>query len=188
MLLVEPLLETIRDTLRSNLTYISAPNYSIRITNEERVPAESGEEFINVYGATSTNLIDPTFNQRKEEHSVNIGITRRLAGAPFHNSAEMIYTYDEDLISRTKSSMAKRAYEIINLIDGKYSIGASIRQLSSLSNYAFCILTPLGYAGSEPIREVGTEHFYSDNEDELDYVGLFLSLNFTGLHTFFNKG
>lgn len=187
MLLTEPMLEVVRLRLRTHLTNIAEPRYSIRITNEEQIPAEAGEEFINLFGAECDNEYPPEHSSRKEKYSMSIGITRRLIGIPLHSTAEAIYTYDEDMMSRTKSSMAKRAYEIIALIDGQWTIPNSIRARSELSAIDFCILTPLGYEGSDKLEEVTAEHFYTEDEVEGQVVGLFLQLHFTGLESYFYK-
>ena len=186
MLLTEPMLEVTRDRLRTKLANVMLPKISIRITNEERVPPEAGEEFINLYGAESTNLYPPENPVRVEQYSFKIGITRRFIGIPIHNTAEGIYTYDQELISRLKKSMAMRAYEIMSTIDGSWYIVNSIKNKTELSNISFCILTPLGYTGSDPLVEVSADHFYTEAEDE-QAVGLFLSLNFVGLQTYFDK-
>ncbi len=181
MLLNEPLLETIRDFLQTELEGVKLPTRSIRITNEERVMASSGEEFINIYGAESNNEYSPIAETRKEVYSLKIGITRRLIGIPLDTTAESIYTYDEALIKRTKSSMSNRASEIINLLDGSWAIVSLIKQ-----KYGICAATPLGFLGSAALEEKGAEHFEAMPENE-NPIGLFLELSFGGLQAYTNK-
>lgn len=186
MLLNETLLESVVKILREELETIVLPEKSIRITNEDRVPPYAGEEFINIYGAQCSNEAKLEAGYRKEVYSFKVGITRRFVGIPIDVSAESIYTYDEELISRTKASMSMRAYEIIRQIDGNWGIPALIRQNSALQSYDFCILTTVGYIGNAELEEVGAEHF-STEEETNDAVGLFLELSFGGMQAYFNK-
>lgn len=187
MLLTEPLLEVTRNRLRDKLKNIAVPRTSIRITNEERVPPEAGEEFINLFAATSTNEYPSNHTQRKERYSFSVGITRRFSNLTINTTAEGIYTYDAELISRTKSSMARRAYEIIGWIDGSWAIPNAIEDLPEYENLHFCITSPIGYAGSDQLQEVTANHFYTEDEVEEQPVGLFLRLHFTGLETYYDK-
>jgi len=193
MILTEAILETIRTFLRDGLTNVSnnnttlAAKRSIRITNDEKVPPYAGEEFINIYGAVTENEYEPYIQVRKEVYSLNIGITRRLVGIPPDTSAEAMYTYDEELITRNKQSMLKRAYEIIGLIDGNWGIPAMIRQMGCDSGDCdACILTPLGFAGSSPIEEKFAEHFRGDDDSERPQA-LFLELSFSGMEAYSDK-
>jgi len=186
MLLNEPLLEVTRDFLRDNLIKVTLPTKSIKITNEETVPPYSGEEFINLYGATCDNSTKPVFQYREEIYSLNIGITRRLSGVPVDHSAEAIYISDENLITSVKRSMSLRAYDIINLIDGEYGIPALVSQLSELSSFCFTATTPLNYLSSSAVTEVGAEHFYGEDDND-NPQALFLELQFGEFHAFFNK-
>lgn len=186
MLLNEPLLEVTRDILRDNLRNIVLPKKSIRITNEERVPAYAGDEFINIFGSECANENGPLSDVRKEVYSLKIGITRRFVGTPLDTTAEGLYTYDEELISKAKSSMSMRAYDIINLLDGQWAVPALIRQMDSLADYNFCVSTPMGYLGNSQLEEKGAEHFYTEAENE-NVVALFLELSFGGLQAYFNK-
>lgn len=193
MLITEPLLETVRDFLRSNLSGVGRTtelqDKLIRITNDQKVPPYSGEEFINVYGCTCSNEFPLGHETRKEVYSLKIGITRRLVGIPTDSSAEAIYTYTQNLMSRSKSSMAKRAYEIIRLLDGSWGIVGLLRQFdwsTFTDDENFCILTPLGYAGSAELEEVYAEHFYGEDDSDRP-AGLFLELTFDGLEAYFNK-
>lgn len=193
MILTEPILETIRTILRNNLTNISSSTHplvvkrSLRITNDEKVPPYAGEEFINIYGVTTTNEYEPTVQVRKEIYSLNIGITRRLVGIPPDTSAETIYTYDEELISRTKQSMVRRAYEIISLIDGNWGIPALIRQMGCDSGDCdACILTPLGFSGSSAIEEKYADHFRGEDDSDRPQA-LFLELSFSGMEVYSDK-
>jgi hypothetical protein len=186
MIITETLLETVRDILRDDIDNLTQTDKSIRITNDRKVPAYAGEEFINLYGVNVTNLYEPSFEVRKEAYSLNIGITRRFTGIPQDVSAESIYTYDADLFTRTKSSMLVRAHEIITLIDGKWGIPALIRQSETLENYNFCILTPLGFIGASELEEVWAEHFRGEDDGERPQA-LFLELSFGGMEVYTNK-
>lgn len=193
MILTEPLLETIRTILRENLTNITnstntyALKRSIRITNDEKVGPYSGEEFINIYGATTSNEYEPTYQARKEVYSLNIGITRKLVGIPPDHSAEAAYTYDAELISRAKASMITRAYQIIELIDGNWGIPALIRQMGCDSGDCnVCILTPLGFVGSSALEEKYGEHFRLEDDSERPQA-LFLELSFAGMEAYSDK-
>lgn len=187
MLISEPLLEVTRDFLRANLNNIYLPDRSIRLTDEERVPPYAGQEFINLYALSCENLTDPIFPYRQESYGLKIGITRRLSGSPVDSSAESIYTVDENLVHQAKIAMTQRAFDIVNLIDGKWAIPALIRQLSYLSGYSFCILSTLNYlSSSEGVREVFAEHFYGEDDNE-NPQGLFLELNFGEMHVYFDK-
>jgi hypothetical protein len=184
VLITDALLTTVRDILRDNLTHITETDKSIRITNDEKVPSYSGEEFINLYGCTVRNDFPLLADTRKEVYGVKIGITRRLIGIPTDQSAEAIYI--NDLISRTKSTMARRAYEIINLIDGSYGIPALINQMDWSDFPDFCVITPLCYSSSQEIEEKYAEHFYSEDDSERPQA-LFLELSFDGLEAYFSK-
>ncbi len=187
MILTEPLLETIRTILRENLTNITLSTRSILITNDEKVPPYSGEEFINIYGATTSNEYEPTFQARKEIYSLNIGITRKLIGVPTDVSAEAWYTQNEAVVIRQKQTMLKRAYEIIELIDGNWGIPALIRQLGCDSGQCdACILTPLGFTGSSALEEKYAEHFRLENDGDRPQA-LFLELSFTGMEVYTDK-
>jgi hypothetical protein len=186
MIIAEPLLETVRDILRDGIDNLTQVDKSIRITNDRKVPHYAGEEFINIYGATLTNEYDPTYQARKELYGLKIGITRRFTGIPTDVSAESIYTYDEDLFSRTKSNMTVRAYEIITLIDGLWGVPATIRQLENLEEYDFCILTPLGLEYVSEVEEVWAEHFRGEDDGERPQA-LFLELSFGGMEVYIDK-
>jgi hypothetical protein len=186
MIVSEPLLETVRDILRDNITNLTHADKSIRITNDKLVPPYAGDEFINIYGATTTNLYEPAFQVRLESHGLKIGITRRFLGIPQDVSAESIYTYDEDLFTRTKQSMLTRAYEIITLLDGQWGVPALIRQMEELSEIDFCILAPLGFEESSELEEVWAEHFRGE-DDGLRPQALFLELHFGGMEVYFDK-
>jgi hypothetical protein len=187
MLLLEPTLEEIRSLLRSEIKNLASPDTSIRITNEDRIPAEAGEEFINLYGATCSNLYPPENITRKERYSLKIGITRRFNSFGPNVTGESLYTYDDAIYSRAKSSMVKRAFEIINLIDGNWTLAGDIRDKAALDGYDFCLLTPLGFSSAEPVIEVEADHFYTEDEVTGLAVGLFLVLNFEGLETHYSK-
>jgi len=189
MLLIEPILQVCRDVLQENLKNIVNPTKSIRITNDERVPPWAGEEFINIFGAQVGNEYPLIHVGHKDIHTMSIGITRRLRGIPTDYSAETIYTYSEEFIQRAKSSMCKRANEIINLLDGKWSIVNRISNLESLEDEEFCLMAPLEFSGSVTLIEVSPAHFYleEDAEDSDRPAGLFLELNFAGLDTYTAK-
>lgn len=185
MLLTQPLLLNIQEILIDNLTDITEKEKSILITNDEKVPPYAGEEFINLFGITVENELDPVEIQRVENYSLSIGITRRLEGIPTDVSAESIYV--EKLIQRAKAAMVQRAYEIINLIDGNWGIPSLIRQDEDLEEVAdFCILSPLGYRGSSELQEVFADHYRLEDPSDRPQ-GLFLELNFGGLQTYFTK-
>lgn len=187
MILTEPLLETIRDTLQENLTNITLPTRCIKITNDERVSPWAGEEYINIYGATTSNEYDSAYQARKEIYSLNIGITRRLIGQPTDLSAETIYTQNEVYINRVKQTMVKRAYEIIELIDGNWGIIALIRQMGCDSGQCdACIMTPLGFVGSSALEEKFAEHFRLEDDGDRPQA-LFLELQFAGMETYTDK-
>lgn len=193
MLITEPLLETVRDFLRQNLTGVARnstlQDKVIRITNDKKIPPYAGEEFINIYGCECTNDFPLSHETRKEVYSLKVGITRRLVGIPTDSSGEAVYTYDQPIMSRAKSSMAKRAYEIIRKLDGNWGIVALLRQFdwsTFTDEDEFCILTPLGYAGSAEIEEVYAEHYYGEDDSDRP-AGLFLELTFDGLEAYFNK-
>ena len=185
MLLTQPLLINARDTLRDNLSNITQKEKSIRLTNERRVPAYAGEEFINLFGVVVSNEWDPIEITRVENYSLSIGITRRLEGIPTDSSAESIYV--QDLITRAKEVMTRRAYEIISIIDGNWGIPALIRQDEDLAEIAdFCILSPLGYLGSAELEEVYADHFHLEDPSDRPQA-LFLELSFGGLQAYFTK-
>lgn len=184
MLLLEKVLLVTRDLLRDELENITQIDKSIRITDDEKVPTYAGEEFINLYGATVSNEYPLEQPVRKEVYSITIGITRRLQAIPTDVSAESIYV--EDLITRTKSTMIRRAYEIINHIDGNWGIPALIRQDTDLTSYDFCITSPLGFSNSSPLVEKWAEHFRLDDDSERPQA-LFLELTFSGLTAYFKK-
>ncbi len=187
MILTEPMLEAIRDTLQENLTRITLPTRSIKITNDEKVPAYSGEEFINIYGAITSNEYEAIYQARKEVYSLNIGITRKLIGIPPDLSAEAMYTQNETVINRTKQTMLKRAYEIIELIDGNWGIPALIRQLGCDSGVCdACILSPLGFTGSSALEEKYAEHFRLEDDGDRPQA-LFLELSFSGMEVYSDK-
>jgi hypothetical protein len=187
MILTEPMLETIRDILQDNLTRITLPTRSIKITNDEKVPAYAGEEFINIFGATTSNEYEPTYQTRKEIYSLNIGITRRLIGIPPDLSAEAMYTQNEEFINRAKQTMLKRAYEIIELIDGNWGIPAIIRQMGCDSGQCdACILSPLGFTGSSALEEKYAEHFRLEDDGDRPQA-LFLELQFSGMEVYTDK-
>jgi hypothetical protein len=186
MIITEPLLETVRDILRDDLTNLTQTDKSIRITNDRKVPSYAGEEFINVFGANVQNLYEPSFEVRRERYGLKIGITRRFVGIAQDVSAESIYTYDEDLFSRTKQSMLTRAHEIITLLDGQWGVPALIRQMEELEDYSFCILTPLGFESAAELEEVWAEHFRGEDDGERPQA-LFLELSFGGLEVYTNK-
>jgi hypothetical protein len=187
MILTEPLLETIRDTLRDELTNITLPSRSILITNDEKLPSYSGEEFINIYGATTSNEYEPIFQARKEVYSLNIGITRKLIGIPPDISAEAMYTQNETVINRVKQTMITRAYEIIELIDGNWGIPALIRQMGCDSGDCdACILSPLGFTGSSALEEKYAEHFRLEDDGDRP-LALFLELQFSGMEVYSDK-
>ena len=147
MLLNEPLLESVVDILREGLTYITVPKNSIKITNEQRVPAYSGEEFINVYGSEAVNEYDPIYQVRKDVYTINVGITRRLSGIPTDISGQTIYTQDDKTLKRAKATMSNRAFDIIKLLSNNWGIPALINQITGdnyLTDNEFCILSPLG--------------------------------------------
>jgi hypothetical protein len=187
MILVEPMLETIRDILQDELTNITLPTRCIKITNDEKVPPYSGEEFINIYGATTSNEYEAIYQARKEVYSLSIGITRKLIGIPTDISAEAMYTQNENIINRVKQTMLKRAYEIIELIDGNWGIPAIIRQMGCDSGVCdACILSPLGFTGSSALEEKYAEHFRLEDDGDRPQA-LFLELSFSGMEVYTDK-
>lgn len=185
MLLMEPLLETVRSILRTDLDGVTDPTNSIRITQTEKVPQYAGEEFINIFAPKVEIASDEFSGYREESYSFSVGITRRLIGIPTDHAAEAIYI--EDLVVRTKSSMAMRAYEIIDLIDGSWGIPATIRQMDSLSSYDFCIMSVLAAVEVTDLEEVFGEHFRNEQDDNDNPSGLFLEIKFSGLQTYYNR-
>jgi hypothetical protein len=186
MLLTEPLLEVVRDFLRKKLKNVMEKDRSIRITNESKVPPYAGAEFINLYGSTCDNITNPVFPYREEIYSIRIGITRRLSAVPIDQTAETIYTYDDDLIYKDKRSMASRAFDIVDIIDGEYGIPRLVHQRNELKRYDFCATSPLNYLSSAAVEEVGADHFYGE-DDSVNPQALFLELEFGEFHAFFNK-
>ena len=78
MLITEPILEAVRDTLQNELTNIQYPQKSIRVTTDETAPPYAGEEFIGVTGGEVRNEYAPEWFQRKLLHTMTISYTRRL--------------------------------------------------------------------------------------------------------------
>ena len=186
MYLQEHILEATRDILRTDLKNVKVANRSIRILNDERVPAYSGEEFIGLYNAEHRNEYSPKAIVTCDVYTLTIGITRRLIGIPTDTSAETIYAEDERLISRTKSNMLKRAREIVDIIDGNWSIVNTVRINALIDDINVCILSPLGLESMGALEEVEAAHFHAD-EDSDRPEGLLLELQFVGMESYVNK-
>jgi len=186
MYLQEYILEAIRDELRLGLDYITNPNRSIRIINDKDVPAYSGEEFIGIYGASYTNEYDRLAISRKDTYEFIIGITRRMSGIPVDSTGETIYTQDESLISRNKSSMLNRAREIIQLLEYNWDIVGKIKSQASSDLIEVCILSPLALESSSPVEEVDASHFHLENDND-NPSGLLLELQFSGIESYVSK-
>lgn len=185
MLLMEPLLETTRNILRQDLVGVENPIKSIRVTQDEQIPPYAGDEFINIYDTQMDLLSTEEDLARVEIYRYKIGITRRFAGFPADHLAESIYI--EDLISQTKSSMCKRAYEIIALIDARWSIPALIRQMDTLQDTDFCIIGPMFLDSVSSVSEVFGDHFRNEEDDNDNPSGLFLEMSFSGLQTYYGR-
>lgn len=172
---------TVRDILQDELDHITEPTRSIIITDDEKCPPYAGEEFINIYGCRCVNEYSPSFSSRKEVYGLKIGITRRFSGIPQDLSGQSIYTYDDDLMQRTKESMAARATQIVNLLDGNWGVPALIRQED------YCdVVTPLGFVGNSELEEVYAEHFRGEDDGDRPQA-LFLELEFDGLESYYDK-
>ena len=186
MYLQEYILEETRNLLRQDLEGVDNPNRSIRITNDEKVPAYAGEEFIALYNIEATNEYPTKAVSRKDIYDLTIGITRRFIGIPTDTSAETIYAEDSDLMVRTKSHMLKRAREIVSLIDNNWELVNSIRIGALVDDIFVCILGPLGLESMGSLEEVEASHFHATDDSERP-DGLLLELQFSGMESYISK-
>ena len=188
MLITEPILEAVRDTLQDELENITNPEKSIRITTDETAPPYAGEEFIGVTGGEITNDYPANWAQRKLVHTMSISYTRRLHGLPTDQKGETVYTYDK--IERIKSSMTNRMHEIINIVDGSWDIVNLTRTALVASEEDICVMTPFGITSVDGApRDVFADHFHiTDVEDDTDRaIGLLMIAEFGGLTTYQTK-
>lgn len=182
----EILMEEAVSLLRTQLDNLTLPNVSCRLMVNERCPPNAGEEFIGVYGGIANNLNLPAHPTKLFEHSLKIGITRRLTGIANEHAGENILT--ENQIARLKPSILARAREIIDvmqLADGWTLLAAANTRIEA---YGGCFLVPLGIvrADDEPTPK-GPEHWDIENHEEAggrSYVGLHYELEFGGAQSY----
>jgi hypothetical protein len=175
----EILMESVRDYLQNNLSNVRIPQKSIRVMTSQRATPECGEEFIGVYGTDVTNQSGPNSLSKLLEHTLNIGITRRVSGLPNEQTGENILT--EDQVAKYAPSMLERARQIINLLDNNFGLFATINTTAcSLDGGGF--IQPLGFVSMDSAPEqVGEEHFDVQRDfTNARYVGLFLEIRFGG--------
>jgi len=184
MILQESILEQTRDLLRDELSVIENPRRSIRITPDETVPAYSGTEFIGIYNAEYVNEFDHALEQRKDIYELTVGITRRTEGMPKDGIAEAIYTKDETLLDHAKNSLLERAWEIVRMLDGNWTLVKTVYDL--FPQETFCIMSPLGLTDVSSVIKVGSEHFQVSTESDNPY-GLVVELQFRGFTTYHSK-
>jgi hypothetical protein len=177
----EILMEEVVVLLKARLNNLYLPNLSCRLMVDERCPPNAGEEFVGVYGGTTNNLNPPAHPTKQIEHSLRIGITRRLIGIANEHAGENILTENE--IARVKPSIMARAREIINvmhLADGWTLLAAANTRIEE---YGGCFLVPLGFvrADEEPSQK-GPDHWDTEDHEEggRGYVGLHYELEFGG--------
>ena len=185
----ELLLQAVRDRLRDNLTNVigkrslsaNAHKKSIQITPDEKVPPSAGEEFINLFGSGFRNRNPAQSNSAIEVYGVTVGITRRILAQPVDRIGDSIYTEDVAVIDRIKPSMMKRAREIINLIDGVYSVITSVNTAAADVTGACGFYTALGLesADAQP-KYVDENHFFTDPDSNKFHKGLYLEIVFSG--------
>jgi len=179
----EFLLQAVRDTLRSNLSNVTKSaatlNKSVQITPDERVPPMAGEEFIGIYGSEFRNVHPPQTITSKEYYNLTVGITRRLHGEPIDRIGDTIYTEDLNVMNKLKPSMMQRVRDIIDLIDGIFSIITTTN--GNLPSASCPFITPLGLvsADAQP-KYVDEDHFWTKPDSNEVPKGLFMEVVFGG--------
>ena len=188
MIAGEYLLQEVRDSLRTNLEYVvgsnnistSAHNKSIQIMPDEKVPPSAGEEFISLYGSKFVNSHPAQTMSAIESYSLSVGITRRIQAQPVDRLGDTIYTEDTEVIDRIRPSMLLRAREIIDLIDGIFTIIQTVNVRLEDDNECI-LLTPLGLvSGDAQPKYVDEDHFFTNPDSSTFHKGLFMELTFGG--------
>lgn len=185
MIEAEDVLECVVEKLKVGLSNMKMPAQSIAITVDERVPPGAGEEYIAVYPTDYGNIHPPPSITKRIAFSFTVGITRRVVGMPNEMAGRTVLTYDDDLVSRLKPAMYKRAGEIAEVLldaDG----WTLLNTINSKITSGF-FLIPFGFSSISSPRKVDHDHF--DIEEDPDnppprYVGLLLEIEFSGAEYF----
>jgi len=179
----EFLMQAVRDTLRTNLSNVTKSaatvNESIQITPDDRVPSMAGEEFIGLYGSEFRNQYGPQTITSKEYYNLTVGLTRRILGEPMDGVGDTIYTKDLTIMNKLKPSMMQRVRDIIDLIDGVFSLITTTN--ANIPGNSCPFITPLGLvsADAQP-KYVDEDHFWTQPDSTNAPKGLFMEIVFGG--------
>lgn len=169
----------VRNQLRENLTDFYEGDEESTFRNckvmvDEHPTADSGQEFIAIYGSYHQPKDKNLMQALEEEFGLTIAVSRKIAVIPPDYRGELGYTDIKNLPARTTvddsdrwldsfKSIEARCREIVKLVVGEDRYRIMHEANTLLDTIAGGPITePLLWLGTDPApKQVGPEHFYS---------------------------